>query len=240
MPRECASCYFTGNKRDYSANQWRKGDGYSLCSGCVTKRTGGGGGGGGGGGEVAYYDSSSDDGYYNEATFDCLVCGQEFPEDNYAHTRDPTRVAREARDKHEEDAHGAPERLKFYHGTTWARAQRIQQDGWIPSDTGCLGRGIYVAREDKARKFAENTARHGSATGGLITVIVTFRNAKYVRSNDTSWRHEGHDACRADSTSASTNMEWCFKEDRQVTVVGLEKIDLRRVHNNLPVPVACV
>ena len=229
MPRECAGCYFTGNKKDYSQNQWRKGDGCSLCPDCVDGKTGGGGGGGGRGGATYYDESSSDDGYgYGGSSFECSQCDRVFHEQNYS----SARVAKEARDKHERDAHDR-QQLKFYHGTTWARAQKIQREGMIPSEGGCLGPGIYVAREDKARRFAENSGRHGSANGGLVEVLVSFCNAKYVGRNDAYWQSEGFDACRASETSASTNMEWCIKDARQVQVLRIEKINLR----NLPCPV---
>lgn len=71
--------------------------------------------------------------------------------------------------------------LKFYHGTSWNVACEIGKSGFLPSSDGCLGRGIYVAREDKARRFAENSSRHGGDGGsGLIEVIITFSNPKYV------------------------------------------------------------
>ena len=53
---------------------------------------------------------------------------------------------------------------------------------------------------------------------------MTFYNAKYVDSNDTGWREEGHDACRAESTSASTNMEWCIRDRSQVEVIRISKV----------------
>ena len=66
----------------------------------------------------------------------------------------------------------------LYHGTSsWENAQRIKRNGFIPSEDGCLGRGVYVAREDKARRFAQNSSRHsGAGSGGLVEVIVTLSN----------------------------------------------------------------
>ena len=69
----------------------------------------------------------------------------------------------------------AQKTLKFYHGTSWNRACEIGKSGFIPSESGCLGRGIYVAREDKARRFALSSSRHGGDGGsGLIEVVITF------------------------------------------------------------------
>jgi hypothetical protein len=64
MMRECATCYFEGEKWEYSSAQWRKGAGHSRCRECVE-----GGGGGGGGG------SSS-------AAVSCNECGRVFSHGN--------------------------------------------------------------------------------------------------------------------------------------------------------------
>ena len=60
----------------------------------------------------------------------------------------------------------APGPLIFFHGTSWENAESIQQDGFIPSEAGCLGPGIYVGRFDKALRFARDAERHGSDVGG--------------------------------------------------------------------------
>ena len=54
---------------------------------------------------------------------------------------------------------GQQQQMRFYHGSAWSNAWSILQNGFIPSESGCLGRGVYVAREDKARRFAEKRAR---------------------------------------------------------------------------------
>eukprot|EP01050_Picozoa_sp_SAG11_P016583 SAG11_NODE_2281_length_3575_cov_2.137802_5_plen_144_part_00 len=54
----------------------------------------------------------------------------------------------------------------------------------------------------------------------LVEVLVSYKNAKFVRGNDDSWSNEGYDACRADKTSASTNMEWCIRDRSQVSPLG--------------------
>ena len=115
----------------------------------------------------------------------------------------------------------------LYHGTSsWENAQRIKRNGFIPSEDGCLGRGVYVAREDKARRFAQNSSRHsGAGSGGLVEVIVTLSNPKYVSSNDTSWQTQGHDACRTNRTDASTNYEWCVRDATQVRVLRVTRVD---------------
>eukprot|EP00035_Acanthoeca_spectabilis_P027482 m.466767 g.466767 ORF g.466767 m.466767 type:complete len:718 (+) comp25532_c0_seq1:3-2156(+) len=121
---------------------------------------------------------------------------------------------------------GRPETLKFYHGTSWAAAEAIQRNGFIASEAGCLGEGIYVARKDKALRFAQNGERHGGTHGGLIQLLVTIRNPKFITGEDRGgrWRVEGHDACRTEQTSISPNMEWCIRDRAQVRVIRIYKV----------------
>ena len=64
------------------------------------------------------------------------------------------------------------ERYKFFHGTSWEGAQQIQREGFRPSADGCLGPGVYVARREKAERFARDlfqgagAPRHGKYVGG--------------------------------------------------------------------------
>lgn len=116
--------------------------------------------------------------------------------------------------------------LKMYHGTSWEAAQRIMKEGFKPSrgPGQCLGPGVYVARQDKALRFAANVQRHDHETGGLVEVLIRFRNAKYVSHDDDQWQKQGYDACRTDQTSASSNMEWCVASPEQVEVLGIQEI----------------
>ena len=128
-------------------------------------------------------------------------------------------------------------KLKLYHGTSLTSAQQIQVNGFVPSSGGCLGPGIYFAREDKARRFAADASRHGGTVGGLIEVVVTICNAKYVKGDDLGWQAEGYDACRTDHTSASNNMEWCIARASQVKVIRVQRV---QVHGARPPPPAPV
>ena len=74
----------------------------------------------------------------------------------------------------------------LYHGTSWATAQLIRQQGFKPSSNGCLGPGTYVARSDKASQFAANCPRHGGDAGAVVKVCITFSRAKYVHDDDRS------------------------------------------------------
>ena len=123
-------------------------------------------------------------------------------------------------------ANSWPKTLRFSHGTSWENAQAISRSGFEPSATGCLGPGIYVGRTDKALRFARNSARHGGDCGGLVEVAVTIRQPKFVAGNDYDWQAEGYDACRAEYTSVSDNMEWCIKSPSQCIIVKIIKVPL--------------
>jgi hypothetical protein len=118
--------------------------------------------------------------------------------------------------------------FRFFHGTSWDTAQQILLEGFKPSQEGCLGPGIYVARYDKAEKFAKQFTRHGGKVGGLVELLVEVKRPKFVEinrfRNDSSWRDEGYDACRANRTTASEHMEWCIADRTQVKVIKITPI----------------
>ena len=91
---------------------------------------------------------------------------------------------------------------------------------------GQLGKGVYVARYDKALRFAENGAWHHGSDGGLIKVHVNVQNPKYVSDSRHRgrWWEEGHDACRVDRTPVSSNMEWCIRDPAQIRVLSITRI----------------
>jgi hypothetical protein len=104
----------------------------------------------------------------------------------------------------------------LYHGTSRQAAELIRREGFKPSDGGCLGPGTYVARADKASKFASNCSRHGGDAGAVVEVRIAFNRAKFVAYDDHTWIAEGYDACRAERTSRSPHPEWCVKSPHQV------------------------
>jgi hypothetical protein len=124
-----------------------------------------------------------------------------------------------------------PEQHILYHGTSWDVAQVIKKEGFRPSAGGCLGAGTYVARADKASKFAANCPRHAGDAGAVVKVRITFSKAKYVTYDDKTWQSQGYDACRADKTSFSPHPEWCVKNPSQ-----LEVLDIRRVQCGSELP----
>jgi hypothetical protein len=125
--------------------------------------------------------------------------------------------------------------LKLFHGTRWDTAKIIRDQGFVPSVDGCLGPGIYLGREGKARRFAADGSRHGGEAGGLLAVIVRVENPKFVTGNDTQWQEEGYDACRTEFTSASSNMEWALRSaDQVLRVLWIEKIDVRQGEDHEP------
>jgi tetratricopeptide (TPR) repeat protein len=119
--------------------------------------------------------------------------------------------------------------MKLFHGTSWENAVSIQAHGFKASAQGRLGPGVYLSREDKARRFALDVTRHGGSDGGLLTVLVRITNPKFVRGDDEQgrWRQEGYDACRTEYTSMSQAMEWVIASQRQITkIVCVERIPL--------------
>ncbi|EOD27629.1 hypothetical protein EMIHUDRAFT_235497 [Emiliania huxleyi CCMP1516] len=125
-----------------------------------------------------------------------------------ASNRQESEIAR-LRDAFAAKSNRGERKLKLYHGTSLDAALRIESQGFQASATGCLGPGVYLARADKALRFAQEGGRHGGAEGGLVEVLVRFKNPKFVAADDDTWQAEGYDACRAEETSASQNMEWC-------------------------------
>ncbi|EOD31837.1 hypothetical protein EMIHUDRAFT_231247 [Emiliania huxleyi CCMP1516] len=124
-----------------------------------------------------------------------------------ASNRQESEIAR-LRDAFAAKSNRGERKLKLYHGTSLEAALRIESQGFQASATGCLGPGVYLARADKALRFAQEGGRHGGAEGGLVEVLVRFKNPKFVAADDDTWQAEGYDACRAEETSASQNMEW--------------------------------
>ena len=45
-----------------------------------------------------------------------------------------------------------------------------------------MGAGVYVARYEKARKFALAKNRHGGESCGMLEIIISFRYPKYALS----------------------------------------------------------
>lgn len=124
-----------------------------------------------------------------------------------------------------------PEHLKFtaYHGTSYDAARDIARSGFKPSKDGRLGPGVYVAKEDKARRFAENHARHGGDDGVLIKTEVTVRNPKFLRGGDAKGgSYAEHDAIRTNWTGSSPNPEWVIRNATSVKPVEMTRVPTKR------------
>ena len=131
---------------------------------------------------------------------------------------------------------GEARTFTFFHGTSWEKALRIQSVGLEPTDHGCLGPGVYVARADKAIGFAQSGWRHEGARGGLVEAKVTILNPKFVSYQDRSWLAEGYDACRTEQTEFSTQMEWCIASPSQLRVVRVTEVALVTDAHDAPPP----
>jgi len=129
--------------------------------------------------------------------------------------------------------------LKLFHGTSWKNAQSIKRNGFQASTEGRLGPGIYLGREDKARRFALDSDWHGGPDGGLVTVLVRIENPKFIRGEDVKgrWRREGYDACRTEYTLVSENMEWVILSPNQIIeVAAIERIPLSQHAQSQRIP----
>lgn len=123
------------------------------------------------------------------------------------------------------NAHADTRTFTAYHGTSWENARKIAKSGFIESSDGQLGRGVYVAKEDKATRFAENTARHGGTDGVLIKCEVTVDNPKFIRGGGCSTSdHKSHDAVRTNNTASSRNPEWVVRGAQKVKAVEMKRV----------------
>lgn len=112
----------------------------------------------------------------------------------------------------------------LYHGTSRDNMDKIMKSGFIGSSNGCLGPGIYLATHTKATGFANHAAARGHGFGAVvIRAECSFQKAKFVNSNDSTWRTQGFDACHADETTSSNHAEWCFADDKQVIITGWQQ-----------------
>ena len=80
-----------------------------------------------------------------------------------ASNRQESEIAR-LRDAFAAKSNRGERKLKLYHGTSLEAALRIESQGFQASATGCLGPGVYLARADKALRFAQGGGRHGGRT----------------------------------------------------------------------------
>ena len=136
-------------------------------------------------------------------------------------------------------AFGEGRTLKLFHGTSWKNAQSIRSNGFQASREGRLGPGVYLGREDKARRFALDSDWHGGPDGGLVTVLVRIENPKFIRGEDVEgrWRREGYDACRTEYTLVSENMEWVILSPNQILeVAAIECIPLSQHARSRRIP----
>ncbi len=73
--------------------------------------------------------------------------------------------------------------LLMYHATAEEHAKDILKNGFDISkckSTGCLGKGIYFARYDTAKKFAENEDKfHNWTKGAVIKCVISYSNPKF-------------------------------------------------------------
>jgi hypothetical protein len=131
-------------------------------------------------------------------------------------------------DSNKEDSHLKPthlvehlgEKMMLYHGTSIVNSWSIMREGFRISKDGQLGAGCYLAREEKAEKFARSSVNRGKGFGSCIfKCVVDIKNPKYiVHSKDRGdWASKGHDSVRCEKTAVSENVEWCIKDPSSVS-----------------------
>jgi hypothetical protein len=82
----------------------------------------------------------------------------------------------------------------MYHGTSVESAEKIRKEGFKPSLTGRLGKGVYLSRDyNKARPYAE---QHGSRAEVLLVLVDVGKVCKITPRTlhiAESWRDHGFD-----------------------------------------------
>lgn len=155
----------------------------------------------------------------------------------------------------------------LYHGTGWAAAQAIQRTGFLRPKcknidweaappraavgdcrTTChcqmLGYGVYLAREDKARRFAEMRHSFDPSGGALITVSVDLGYTKRavdrcpectcaqvgVQHRSLWSSRSGYDSIvvpdrtRRGGRDGPQLAEWAVADPDRITIVSVERV----------------
>ncbi|CAE7395331.1 unnamed protein product [Symbiodinium pilosum] len=111
-----------------------------------------------------------------------------------------------------------PEVYTMYHGTSREAAERIEREGFQPSETGMLGPGVYVSRDiEKAMKY------------GPVVLEVTVEVGRVKRIDrqghpmQNSWAQAGYDTAWVPPRCGmvpSGKEEDCVLDPERITVVG--------------------
>lgn len=124
-----------------------------------------------------------------------------------------------------------PLTFEFYHGTSESKAKNILQNGFIPSETGYLGSGVYGAYEDKARSFAELGGRHGGDQGALIKCRVTVDENKVKTrthaTNATQLNGQTADCVWYPGGGSVKRPEVCITDASKIEILGVERVATR-------------
>jgi hypothetical protein len=113
--------------------------------------------------------------------------------------------------------------------------------GFKVSPSGQLGRGVYLAKEDKAQRFAQDAQKRNKGHGAIVLKCevkkfsshsfsnfqISFQKCKYVQhSNEAgNWRKEGYDMVEVQSTNLSSGMECCVADPKKVSVIAWRFVD---------------
>ena len=110
-----------------------------------------------------------------------------------------------------------------WHGTSYESAKNIEKNGFIPSLSGLLGKGVYVSTDrSKALCFAQSKTK-----GVLIKVKVNpGKVIKDPTSNlMSSWHENGYDTAYIPASSSTTQRtEHCIWDPKRVEFLEMEEI----------------
>lgn len=124
-----------------------------------------------------------------------------------------------------------PLTFEFYHGTSMENAKAIVKDGFQPSSSGYLGRGVYGAYEDKARSFAKLSGRHGGDEGALIKCRVTVDENKVKTrthaTNATQLNGRTADCVWYPGGGSVKRPEVCITDASKIEILGMERVATR-------------
>ena len=105
-----------------------------------------------------------------------------------------------------------------------ANASSIERYGFRESSDGYLGRGVYLAHEDKATDFAKLLDRHGGEEGALIQCKVTVDKVMAVSGKTGTCDHAGSDAIYYDGSGSVKRPEMVVRGPHKVKVERIQKL----------------
>lgn len=117
-----------------------------------------------------------------------------------------------------------PITFEFYHGTSTANAAAIMEDGFKPSTSGFLGKGVYGAYKDKARSFAEHHGRDGALLKCRVTVDENKVKTRKHATNATQLNGQTADCVWYPGGGTVKRPEVCITDASKIEILGMERV----------------